>query len=87
MSVSIRSQRKSGDVYSVQLDLNIDGDTICISIDCLSKPVSSVRVDKRGEFLYLELLDDTGKGFATCVIDMGHLTKKCLQCRSLLVPP
>ncbi|MEM1541667.1 MAG: hypothetical protein QW101_05475 [Ignisphaera sp.] len=86
VNVRITEISKVDDHYTIKLGLTIMDSTICINIDNVSRAVHNVEVKLRNNILYIDLIDESGKGFASCVIDLSHIHRKCLYCRSLTIP-
>lgn len=86
INVTIKDMSKVNEYYTVVLELTLNGENICISIDNISKHVSKAEAILKNNILYINLLDENGRGFASCIIDVSHLQKKCFKCKSLLIP-
>uniref|UniRef100_A0A7C4D0C6 Uncharacterized protein n=1 Tax=Ignisphaera aggregans TaxID=334771 RepID=A0A7C4D0C6_9CREN len=86
VNISITKISKNNDHYTVKLELTLMDSTICLNIDNVPRAVHSVEAKLRNNILYIDLIDEYGKGFASCVIDLSHIHKKCLYCRSLTIP-
>lgn len=87
LSVSIKDVSKSNDLYMVKLELILDDQSFCIDVTNIPRPVSSVNAVLKGNAVYIELFDESGAGFASCVVNLGHVTRRCLQCKTLILPP
>ncbi|MEM0489917.1 MAG: hypothetical protein QXH73_01725 [Ignisphaera sp.] len=86
VNINITKISKDNDHYTVKLELTLMDSTICLSIYNVPRAVHSVEAKLRSNILYIDLIDECGKGFASCVIDLSHIHKKCLYCRSLTIP-
>jgi len=73
--------------YRVDLGIEWSGRSYCVSINYLPRRPQRVEATIQHNALMIKLLDEQGLGFATCVIELEHLKRGCIECQSLALPP
>jgi len=73
--------------YRVDLGIEWSGRSYCLSINYLPRRPQRVEASIQHSALMIKLLDEQDLGFATCIIELEHLKRGCVECQSLALPP
>ncbi len=79
-------EKEPGETFTAKLALEFKGAEYILKLCKLAREPSNIKVEEKGEFIIIELIDANGKGFASCPIHRSHVDSGCLDCPSLLVP-
>ena len=79
-------EKEPGETFTAKLALELKGSEYILRLCKLAREPSSIKVEDKGEFIVIELIDANGKGFASCPIHRSHVDSECLDCPSLLIP-
>ena len=82
--VRLLSVEKAGDTYNAKLEVKGDGRQRIVEINRLTRRPGKVSARVTGDNLVIEIYDEKGEGYASCIIYLPNLEKK--ECKSLLVP-
>ena len=86
MSARLSSVSRVEGSWTAVIEVEYKGRTYSVRAEKLLRPPSSVEAAVSGEYMVIKLLDDKGKGLATCHIHVSHLEKGCVDCKCLLKP-
>lgn len=84
---SLRAHSSSSKGYEASLEIDYKGNVYTIKVSNLCRLPGSAEASIEDGKLVIRLRDSEGEGFATCIVDQGHLERGCLDCRCLLAPP
>lgn len=79
-------EKEPGETFTAKLTLVFRGSKYTLRLCRLAREPSSIKVEEKGEFIIIELIDAGGKGFASCPIHRSHVESGCLDCPSLMTP-
>ena len=86
MSARLYSVSRLEDSWAAVIEVEYKGRTYNVRAEKLLRPPSRVEASMSGEYMVIKLLDEKGKGLATCHIHVSHLEKGCVDCKCLLKP-
>jgi len=79
-------KREEGGTFQATLEIEYGGRRFKLTLCKLARKPSQVQVKEKGDHVVVELIDQAGKGFASCPIHKARLEAGCLEC-PLMLPP